>query len=411
MSCCQSKVLRNYFRSTSPVIDFGYIYQSTSIYSNNIFKTRKILLIDSQKNSYQSLNFNSAKKEMNHLNGILAYYIEKIKILEAQHSKIQIHLSHLRKNKKNQTFRIEKIYLKEIQGAKKILSEIELKKIENEAKIIKNKNELQSIQLEKAKLEIAYINNRRKILLFQDKLSKSESEISFLKRRLDDLKNEKKLLKQNTSLLTEKINSTSIFLKQEVSKRIDLEYSKFTLQQEIKLLELNHYQRLNETKNEILNQNYFKPYHYFQNYLVISLQQMREDYQKNKFFERKKFEKSFNLQIIKTNKNCEKNKFSFQKSDRLKHEIRTSNKKINLLKADNTLLEKKIIDLQDQLNQENRQSEVLISKKQEEIFRLKNILCEAKNEYEKFLISKNDLEKEIKMFEHLFEGKENCNIY
>ncbi|RNA35218.1 Intermediate filament ifa-1, partial [Brachionus plicatilis] len=402
-SCQTKSITKNYpWINKKPIkttrTNFGFL---------NRFKPA-IAVINSQKKFDDSLHFNREKKELQKLNEVFAFCVEKVKILEAQNRKIEIKLEILRKSKQANPFQIEQMFMIELDEAKKVLEDIQIKKMKTESWLQKSTDELRLIKLKHQEFENILNNDRQKIIFLQEQLLSYESEIFSLKRLINNLKDEENLLKQNTKLLINEINIISYNLELEIHKSLDLEAKKHKLQEEIVVLKKKHCEELEDLKDKLITQNCFNPYQLIKDDLAGALQEIRNEFYTINSEQRNELEKCFYSKRTQLNKNLEndlsRNEIANQQN--LKNDISRSKQSIIKLKAENILIECKIKGLEVELNNEQCQNLILTNKKEEEITYLKKILDKVKSDYENELCCKNELEKEIDLFRRLLEDEQ-----
>lgn len=144
------------------------------------------------------------KKEMSDLNDRLASYIEKVRFLEAQNRKLAADLEFLRTRQGKDTFNIREMYESEINQARRIIqdSDAERERLDNEIRKLKDELLVYRNRYEQATRE--HQNDKGVIDELLVKLCAIESELTLLKRRINNLEDDVNAVKrENHRLLGE----------------------------------------------------------------------------------------------------------------------------------------------------------------------------------------------------------------
>ncbi len=120
---------------------------------------------------------------------------------------------------------------------------------------------------------------KERVAYLQEQISANESEISLLKRRLQDLQDEEKRCKNEAVRMLNEIQRVSLELETEMKSRLMLENDKQSLEEELIFLKEIHAKEIDELKQLQFQHQGIDPAIFFKNELGHAIREIRDEYE------------------------------------------------------------------------------------------------------------------------------------
>lgn len=143
---------------------------------------------------------------------------------------------------------IEQMYKIELEEARTVLKETSKSKDCVQIFVNKQEEDLENIKRKYNEVEGLVNKEKERANYLQEQISANESEISLLKRRLQDLNDEEKRCKQEAVHMMNEITRVSFELETEMKNRLMLENDKQSLEEELIFLKEVHAKEIEELK-------------------------------------------------------------------------------------------------------------------------------------------------------------------
>jgi len=155
---------------------------------------------------------------------------------------------------------------------------------------------------------------------------------------------------------------------------------------------------------------------FFKNELSQAIKEIRDEYESLNQSQRSELEGWYRIKLEKAVSEIQRktatkaltsgDSLNHEQGKRLKQQIADSKRDCSELKSRNTELELRIRELEEEIKRESREGGENIAYKDEELNKLKQTLTTITAEYEELMLSKTDLESEIRTYRKLLEGGE-----
>jgi len=356
------------------------------------------------------------KQQLGELNDRFAGYVERVRFLEAQNKKLQMELSILKGKWGTETKQIEQMYKIELEEARSVLNDTSKTKDCVQYQLTKQEGELDSMRKKYIDVEHLLDKEKQRIAYLQEQIAANESEIGLLRRRLADLNDEEKRFKQEAARMLAEIQRVSFELETEMKNRLMLENDKQSLEEELIFLKEVHTKEIEELKHLQFQQQGLDPALFFKNELSHAIKEIRDEYESLNQSQRSELEGWYRIKVSEihrknaqraiTSGGTEADALNREQARKLRLQISDSRRDVGDLKAKNADLESRIQDLEAEIKREAAEGMEAIAAKDAEINVLKDSFTKVMADYDELMLSKSDLESEIRTYRKLLEGEE-----
>ncbi|XP_075681110.1 lamin [Dermatophagoides pteronyssinus] len=351
------------------------------------------------------------KTELQNLNDRLAAYIERVRSLETENSKLRIQIQKSMESREIHT--IKTMYEGELHDTRQTLDSIAKEKAQLELELSRLREELKVAEAKLAKKmnEANGLEKRNQALEIQieDLKSKIAQALSERKR----LENELRSLTEENKNLEGRLKSIQKQLEEETILRVDLENRNQSLNEELAFQrqlfqnEMEEVRRKTYESKEVHTEELKAQY---EERLKYELDELRANMDDMIRLNRQDLEERYEsriamLQEEMAKKNSELNSAA-NKIKQLNSSYTMFDSELETLKSENSSMKKRLEDMNKLLSQERDWNRIKMNEKEKEIDEIRRELQRITDDYNDLLDDKIKLDAELEVYRKLLEGEE-----